>query len=370
MLEILKLSCPYPTIDEKGILKDGYLMRQPRACYKCHPKECIVILTTVQKEQTVHSICPKGFSLVMLSCPNGKILCNGLIVAGLNTTCPPSLRKSHQEQKVAWEEILSWYSAVSKMVPLVNQHCEDNAREMVEGLHDVTTAVNLVTRNTEAIISELEGVSKEEKIENAPPTLKSLLKSIELLHTRFSMSSIVANPESASFGQKHLTPVYKVFHRMIRLFEEEANRKRVTIKMVGTSRATPLCFDSFDTLALVLIDNAVKYSVEGCTVDVMIHDTPRSVKVAVQSYGPIIPREVQERIFERGYRTRAAERFSAKGSGLGLFIANTVAEAHGFKIQCKSFNVDQAKGEGQNEFLFEVPVTETTQQKDKHGYRY
>jgi signal transduction histidine kinase len=55
---------------------------------------------------------------------------------------------------------------------------------------------------------------------------------------------------------------------------------------------------------------------------------------------------------------------------LGLFIAKVIAEAHGFTIQYKSFNVDQAKGEGQNEFLFEVPVTETTQQKDKHGYLY
>jgi K+-sensing histidine kinase KdpD len=286
----------------------------------------------------------------MLSWSNGGILCNGLIVAGLNTTCPPSLRKAHQRQKVAWEEILSWYSAVSKIVPLVNQHCEEKAREMIEGLHDVTTAVNLVTRNAEAIISELPGASNEEKIENAPPALKSLLKSIELLHTRLSMSSIVANPESASFGQKHSTPVYRVFHRMVRLFEEAASRKQVMIKMTGSSRKTPFCFDSFDTLALVLIDNAVKYAVQGSTIDVIVNDTLHSVKVAVQSYGPFIPREVQDRIFERGFRTKVAEKFAAQGLGLGLFIAKAVADAHGFVINYKSFNVNQVKGEGQNEF--------------------
>jgi two-component system sensor histidine kinase QseC len=320
-------------------------------------------LTTNRKQENDHTVCQRGFSLVTLSWPLGRVLCNGLIVAGLNTTCPSVLRKANQGQKVAWEEILSWHSAVSKMTPLINQYCEEKARELIEGLHDVTTAVNLVTRNAEAIIATLAGGTDDEKIENAPPSLKSLLKSIELLRTRLSMSSIVANPESASFGQKHPIPVYRVFHRMVRLFEEAASRKQVKMRMTGSSHAMPLCFDSFDTLALVLIDNAVKYSAEESTIDVIVHDTGRTVKVAVQSYGPYVPREMQNKIFERGFRTPGAEKFAAQGSGLGLFIAKAVADAHGFSIHYKSFNVNQTDREGQNEFLFEVPLTKSPVQQ-------
>lgn len=356
MLELLKLICPYPTIDEKGNFADGYLILQPRACRKCKLKKCVANLTSEQGKQICHSVCPIGFSLVTFSWPFGQILCNGIIVGALNTACPPPIRKSNKDQKVAWEEIQSWHGAISKIIPIFNRLCEEKARELIEGLHDVTTAVNLVTRNAEAIIGELKGGTDDDKIENAPPVMKSLLKSIELLNTRLLMSSIVANPSSVAFGQKRPTPVYKVFHRMVKLFEEEANRKQVKFKMMGSSHALPLCFDSFDTLALVLIDNAVKYSLHGSTIDVIVNDTAKSVKVAVQSYGPFVPKEMQEKIFERRFRTPSAEKFVAKGSGLGLFIAKAVSDSHGFTIHYKSFNVTQAKGEGQNEFLFEVPI--------------
>jgi hypothetical protein len=356
MLEILRLICPYPTIDEQGVLNDGFLIHQPRFCYKCNPKGCISALTIEEDKPMVHSTCPKGFSLVLLSWSNRVILCNGLIVAALNTTCPPPLRKTHQGQKVAWEEVTSWHGGISKIIPIINNYCEEKAREFIEGLHDVTTAVNLVTRNAEAIIAKLEGKTIDEKIDKAEPPIKSLLKSIELLHTRLSMSSIVSNPESASFGQKHPTPVYKIFHRMVKLFEELADRKSVSVKMQGSSHLKPKCFDSIETLALVLVDNAVKYSLGGNTVYVIVSDTNNSVKVAIQSYGPIVPKEMQEKIFERRVRTQTAEVFSAKGSGLGLYIAKIVSKAHGFNIHYKCFDVNSSKDEGWNEFLFEVPL--------------
>jgi light-regulated signal transduction histidine kinase (bacteriophytochrome) len=357
MIDVIKLISPYPAVDESGILSDGFIFHQPRLCQKCNPKMCLNAFADEPRDSVAHSVCPRGFSLVRFSWTQAKLLSNGLIVAGLNTVCPPFVRKAHQAQKVRWDEMVAWHAAVSKAIPVLSQYSEEKARELVEGLHDVTTAVSLVTRNAEAIIKGFEGESDEVKIENAPGPMKALLKSIELLHTRLRLSSIVANPASAAFGQKHQTPVYRVFHRMVRLFEELAVKRHVTIKITGASYHKPLCFESFDTLALVLIDNAVKYSVDGATVDVIIHDTDRSVKVAVQSYGPFVPKEAEERIFERGFRTEGATRFFAQGSGLGLFIAKVVAEVHGFEIRYKAFNVNQAKQEGQNEFLFEVPVS-------------
>jgi hypothetical protein len=367
MLEVLKLSCPYPTIDDKGIFTDGYSIRQPNACQKCRAKKCISNFTLGQVEQVYHSVCPVGFSVVMLSWPFGRILCNGIIVGMINTSCPPTIRKINKTQKVVWEEFLSWHKSMSKIINIFNSRCEGKARELIEGLHDVTTAVNLITRNAEAIIRELKGETDDDKIENAPPAIKSLLKSIELLKTRLWMSSIVANPSSAAFGQKRQTPVYKVFHRMVKLFEEEANSKQVKFKMTGSSHSLPLCFDSFDTLALVLIDNSVKYSLPGSTIDVIVNETQKSVKVAIQSYGPFIPKEMQDKIFERGFRTPAAKKFVAKGSGVGLFIAKAVSDAHGFTIHYKSFNVNQTKGEGQNEFLFEVLINEPSLQESIRG---
>ena len=290
-----------------------------------------------------------------LSWSEGLLLLNGVLVSGVNKTCQAGFRKIHRSQKIGWEDICNWHKAVQQVFRRIETHSEEKATKLIEGLHDVSTAVSLVTRNAEAIISGLSGETDEEKIDSASPALRSLLKSVELLHTRLSLSSIVANPESASFGRKRPTPVYKVFHRMVRLFEELASQRNVGLKMQGSSFAKPDAFDSFDTLALVLIDNAVKYSRASNNVYVVVGDSSDlSVKVAVQSYGPVVSPEIQDKIFQRGFRAKEAEKFSAKGSGLGLYIADIIAQAHAFKIFHRCFDINQSKNTGWNEFSFEV----------------
>jgi hypothetical protein len=355
MLNLIRALCPYPTITEEGILSDGYQLAQSRDCQKCSKKECVHAYTAISESPIYYTNCPKGFSLVRLSFPVGKVLLNSILIAGSNNQCSPSFRKAHKAHKIHLLDVHKWYELIPRILPDVGKYAEEKAKELILGLHDVSTAVSLVTRNAEVIISRLDGSTDEEKIENATPSLKALLKSVELLRTRLSMSSILANPQSASFGQKHPTPIYKIFHRMVRLFEELAAKRHVNIKMTGSSHAKPNCFNSFETIPLVLIDNAVKYSLQDQTVSVIIHDKNQSsVKVAVQSNGPVIPAENQQNIFERGFRTAAAERFSSQGSGLGLYIADIVAKAHGFSIQYKCFGVTQVTHCGWNEFSFEI----------------
>src|SRR5581483_2542054 len=84
-----------------------------------------------------------------------------------------------------------------------------------------------------------------------------------------------------------------------------------------------------------LIDNAVKYSPEGGKVDVQAHLADGSVRIAVRDDGPGIPREQHDRIFEKFGRADVPGG-SKPGSGLGLFIARSIAEAHGGTIEVSS----------------------------------
>jgi signal transduction histidine kinase len=77
-----------------------------------------------------------------------------------------------------------------------------------------------------------------------------------------------------------------------------------------------------------LIDNAVKYSPEGGEVRVSVSALDGIVRIAVRDDGPGIPRDQQAHIFEKFGRADIAGS-SKPGSGLGLFIARSIAEAHG-----------------------------------------
>jgi len=84
-----------------------------------------------------------------------------------------------------------------------------------------------------------------------------------------------------------------------------------------------------------LIDNAVKYSPEGGEVRVTTRTQNGRVEISVSDRGPGIPPEQQRLIFEKFGRAKLGDK-TKPGTGLGLFIARSIAEAHGGGIGVES----------------------------------
>jgi signal transduction histidine kinase len=84
-----------------------------------------------------------------------------------------------------------------------------------------------------------------------------------------------------------------------------------------------------------LIENAVKYSPESGEVRVSAAAANGAVRIAVRDTGPGIPPDQQARIFEKFGRVDVPGA-SKPGTGLGLFIARSIAEAHGGSLDVSS----------------------------------
>ena len=90
-----------------------------------------------------------------------------------------------------------------------------------------------------------------------------------------------------------------------------------------------------------LLDNAVKYSEEGESVEVAAEANDGMLVIAVRDHGIGIPSRELERIFERFYRVDKARSRATGGTGLGLAIVRHVAQAHGGEV-----TVESIEGEG------------------------
>jgi signal transduction histidine kinase len=97
-----------------------------------------------------------------------------------------------------------------------------------------------------------------------------------------------------------------------------------------------------------LVDNAVKYSQAGDEVQVAAWADDGRVHVTVTDQGPGIPRDQQAMIFEKFGRANVGG--GKPGTGLGLFIARSIAEAHGGLL-----HVHSAPGQGAT-FTLELPT--------------
>jgi signal transduction histidine kinase len=85
---------------------------------------------------------------------------------------------------------------------------------------------------------------------------------------------------------------------------------------------------------LNLVENAVKYSPAQGDVHVSAHREDSVVRIVVTDEGPGIPVEDQRLIFEKFGRSNAGG--AKPGTGLGLFIARSIAEAHGGTVTVES----------------------------------
>jgi two-component system OmpR family sensor kinase len=103
---------------------------------------------------------------------------------------------------------------------------------------------------------------------------------------------------------------------------------------LGLQHADPASIDGQpDALHILLrnlVENAVKYTPSGGTVDIAVRADKDTVDVVVEDSGPGIPPEERERVFDRFYRVAGSE---AAGSGLGLAIIKAIAERHGATLK-------------------------------------
>jgi len=85
-----------------------------------------------------------------------------------------------------------------------------------------------------------------------------------------------------------------------------------------------------------LIDNAIKYGPKASEVSVSMHSVNGLVNVLVHDKGGNIPKEEQKHIFDRFYRIRKTHRRASTGSGLGLSLAQEIAQKHRGSITVQS----------------------------------
>jgi signal transduction histidine kinase len=126
--------------------------------------------------------------------------------------------------------------------------------------------------------------------------------------------------------------------RLVRDSVEAAERSQDDVRLTASVRELPSIRGDRDRLRQVLanvLENAVKYSPAGSEVHVDAYTTNGRVYVDVSDDGPGVRAEDRELIFEKfGRVSRGRE--GKPGTGLGLFIARSITEAHGGTLDVTS----------------------------------
>ena len=117
----------------------------------------------------------------------------------------------------------------------------------------------------------------------------------------------------------------------------EAKQKGLALETQTSGEAAPVRgnVDAIRELLHILLDNAIRYTPTGGCITVATEQAEGGVLLSVRDNGCGIPPDALPHLFERFYRLDAA-RSAGSGFGLGLSIAQAIAQAHRTGIQVES----------------------------------
>jgi two-component system sensor histidine kinase SenX3 len=158
--------------------------------------------------------------------------------------------------------------------------------------------------------------------------------------------------ESEETPTREPVPIHLVVAQAAERVRSAAEQRRIRIRIGEPPHNLTVLGDRRQLVSALynLMENAVKYSDEGSTVEVGGRTDGHWIELRVRDHGIGIPSQDLERIFERFYRVDRGRSRDTGGTGLGLAIVRHVASNHGGEI-----TVESHEGEGST-FTLRLPT--------------
>jgi signal transduction histidine kinase len=223
-------------------------------------------------------------------------------------------------------------------------------RELIANVsHDLRSPIASIQGYLETIVLKDATLKPEERREFIQTALKNTQRLNVLIHDLFELSKLDAEqikPEFESFSLSELA------QDLVFQLKPAAAQKQVALSLQVPKHLHHVWADIglVERALFNLIDNAIKYSPNNASVQIVMNNESESVLVSIRDEGIGIPEEDLPHIFERFYRVDKSRARSQEGTGLGLAIAQKILHLHGSMLKVTS-KLDQG-----TTFSFILPI--------------
>ena len=204
-------------------------------------------------------------------------------------------------------------------------------KEMSENIaHDLRSPITRIRGIAEVTLTTGKSLNEYESM--AASIIEECDRLLDMINTMLIISKTESGVDKLSLEEIDLTGLVR---QACELFRPTAEDKRVALScnvpdkshLVGDIRMVQRMLSN-------LLDNAIKYTGSGGSVNVSVSESDNRVGLSVNDTGSGISPGDLPRIFERFYRCDQSR--SQAGIGLGLSLARAIARAHGGDITATS----------------------------------
>ncbi len=220
--------------------------------------------------------------------------------------------------------------------------------------HQLRTPLSAIKWTLRMLLDGDLGKITEEQREFIEKTYSSNERMINLINDLLDVTRI---EEGKYLYKPTLESIENLIQFVINAYKEEIERKNLELDFKKPEKKLPRAIVDVEKIRLVienLLDNAVRYTPPGGRVTISLRyiEKEKEIEFSIKDTGVGVPKDQQERVFNKFFRGVNVMRMETEGTGLGLFIAKNIIEAHGGKIW---FESEEGKG---TTFYFTLPLKE------------
>jgi two-component system OmpR family sensor kinase len=238
---------------------------------------------------------------------------------------------------VADDELGALARVLNDLLNRLESSFDQQRRFMADASHELRTPATILRTEADVTLSRPARTETEYResmtvVQNAAQRLTRIVDDIFLL-ARADAGHLVM----------HVEPLHleDLTHDMVRAVRPIADHYGVRVEL-GDAVEAPMQGDPdlLGRVILNLLDNAIKHSSKGGTVELAMAAPGAQYEITVTDAGSGIPADAHDRVFERFFRADSArsraESSVTSGSGLGLAIGRRIAELHGGRLDLVS----------------------------------
>ena len=197
--------------------------------------------------------------------------------------------------------------------------------------HELKTPLTSISGYAELIETGM--ASDADVIRFAKGIHSSSKRLLTLINDIIRLSELDGTEEEVAFERLNL---YQLADTCVEMLRMNAEKHGVTISISGCDCYINGNKQMIEEVLYNLCDNAIRYNNEGGKVEVEVYPRHHDTVLVVRDTGIGIPKEHQERIFERFYRVDKSRSKSTGGTGLGLAIVKHIIAKHNAKMELVS----------------------------------
>lgn len=198
--------------------------------------------------------------------------------------------------------------------------------------HELKTPLTAISGYAELIENKI--VTPEQSIQFAVEIRKNAQRLLSLINDIIRLSELDRTEEGYTNYEE--VDLYDVAEEVVNSLEVSAQKRGVSVELQGESTVIRGDREMLGELVQNLGENACKYNNEGGKVWIKICTEKGTPTLYVKDNGIGIPKEHQQRIFERFYRVDKSRSKATGGTGLGLAIVKHIVAIHNATIELES----------------------------------